>query len=169
MSHSMATATSTLEPRMTNPAVVIPDAMQALQAFGKAAKRGGVPRTTAYFIHLRASQINGCSFCVEMHSAELKEAGEADERIYAVAAWRDAPYFTDAERAALALTEAVTRLSDRADPVPDDVWEQATHHYDEPALAALLIEISTINTWNRLNVATRQIAAAWPAGAEGSR
>jgi len=168
MNNSMATATSTLEPRMTNPAVVIPDAMKALQAFGKAAKRGGVPQTTASFVHLQASQINGGSFCVEMHSAELKEAGEADERIYAVAAWRDAPYFTDAERAALALTEAVTRLSDRADPVPDDVWEEATHHYDEPALAALLIEISTINTWNRLNVTTRQIAGAWPADTEGS-
>src|SRR4051812_24995942 len=130
MNHSMATATSTLEPRMTNPAVVIPDAMKALHAFGKAAKRGGVPQTTAYFVHLRASQINGCSFCVEMHSAELKEAGEADERIYAVAAWRDAPYFTDAERAALALTEAVTRLSDRADPVPDDVWEDRLSRRD---------------------------------------
>src|SRR3954452_20537999 len=77
MNNSMATATSILEPRMTNPAVVIPDAMQALQAFAKAAKRGGVPQTTAYFVHLRASQINGCSFCVEMHSAELEEGGEA--------------------------------------------------------------------------------------------
>src|SRR4051812_24258218 len=152
MNHSMATATSTLEPRMTNPAVVLPDAMKALQAFSKSAKRAGVPQTTAYLVHLRASQINGCSFCVEMHSAELKEAGEPDERIYAVAAWRDAPYFTDAERAALALTEAATRLSDQADPVPDEVWDEAARQYDEQELAALLVEIAAINTWNRLNV-----------------
>jgi alkylhydroperoxidase family enzyme len=83
-----------------------------------------------------------------------------------VAAWRDAPYFTDAERAALALTEAVTRLSDWADPVPDAIWEEAARHYDEPALAALLIAIATINVWNRLNVATRQVAGEWVKSAE---
>jgi AhpD family alkylhydroperoxidase len=159
----MSTATTTLEPRMTNPALVIPDAMHALQAFGKSAKKAGLPQTTVFFVHLRASQINGCSFCAEMHSAELKEAGEPDERIYTVAAWRDAPYFTEAERAALALTEAVTRLSDRADSVPDEVWDEAARHYDEQALAALIIEIATINTWNRLNVTTRQVAGSWPA------
>ena len=78
-----------------------------------------MPTRTRKLVHLRASQINGCSVCVDMHARELKKAGETDERIFAVAAWREAPYFTDAERAALALTEAVTRLSDRADPVPD--------------------------------------------------
>jgi alkylhydroperoxidase family enzyme len=97
-----------------------------------------------------------------MHSRELKRAGAADERVFEVAAWRDAPYFTDAERAALALTEAVTRLSDRADPVPDEIWDEAARHYDEPGLAALLIEIASINVWNRLNVATRQMAGSWP-------
>jgi AhpD family alkylhydroperoxidase len=147
---------------MTQPAVLLPDAMKALLAFSKSAKRAGLPRTTAYLVHLRASQINGCGFCAEMHSAELKEAGEADERIYTVAAWRDAPYFTDAERAALALTEAVTRLSDRSDPVPDDVWEEAERQYDEQELAALLVEIAAINVWNRLNVPTRQLAGSWP-------
>ncbi len=109
-------------------------------------------------MHLRASQINGCSVCVDMHARELKKAGETDERLFAVAAWRDAPYFTDAERAALALTEAVTRLSDRADPVPDEIWDEAARHYDEPALAALVLAIATINVWNRLNVTTRQVA-----------
>jgi len=78
-----------------------------------------------------------------------------------VAAWRDSPYFTDAERAALALTEAVTRLSDRPDPVPDEIWDQATRHYDEPALAALIIGIAAVNVFNRLNVSTRQVAAEW--------
>jgi AhpD family alkylhydroperoxidase len=85
---------------------------------GASAEKGGVPAKTLGLVHLRASQINGCSVCVDMHPRVLKKAGETDERLFAVAAWRDAPYFTDAERAALALTEAVTRLCDRADPVP---------------------------------------------------
>jgi alkylhydroperoxidase family enzyme len=93
-----------------------------------------------------------------MHARYMKEAGETDERLLTVAAWRDAPYFTDAERAALALTEAVTRLSDGPDPVPDAIWNEAARHYDERALAALLVAITTINAWNRLNVATRQVA-----------
>lgn len=88
----------------------------------------------------------------------MKKTGETDERLFAVAAWRDAPYFSDAERAALALTEAVTRLSDRADPVPDEIWNEAARHYDEQALGALLLAIALINVWNRLNVATRQVA-----------
>ena len=96
-----------------------------------------------------------------MHSRELKKAGETDERIFAVAAWREAPYFTDAERAALALTEAVTRLSDRADPVPDDIWERGRRHYDQQELASLIIAIAAINVWNRLNVAVRQPAGSW--------
>jgi len=146
---------------MTNIATLLPEAMHALHALAKAAKRGGLPETTAYLVHLRASQINGCSVCAEMHSRELKEAGEPEERIWTVAAWREAPYFTDAERAALALTEAVTRLSDRADPVPDEIWEEATRHYDERALASLIIEIASINVWNRFNAATRQLAGAW--------
>ena len=93
-----------------------------------------------------------------MHARDLKRGGESDERLFAVAAWRDAPYFTDAERAALALTEAVTRLSDREDPVPDAIWEEAARHYDESGLAALLLTIAQINVWNRLNAATRQVA-----------
>jgi AhpD family alkylhydroperoxidase len=134
---------------------LVPEALQALLALGRSSKPGGLPATTAYLVHLRASQINGCSFCAEMHARELKQAGEPDERIWTVAAWREAPYFTDAERAALALAEAVTRLSDRADPVPDDVFEQAGRHYDEHALASLIIEIALVNVWNRFNVTTR--------------
>jgi AhpD family alkylhydroperoxidase len=116
---------------------------------------------------LRASQINGCSVCVDMHARILSKAGETNERLFAVAAWRDAPYFTDAQRAALALTEAVTRLSDRADPVPDEIWGEAARYYDDRALAALLVAIATINVWNRLNVATRQVAGEWAKPAEG--
>jgi AhpD family alkylhydroperoxidase len=151
----------TIEARMTHIVTLVPEAAKALYALAKAAKRGGLPATTAYLVHLRASQINGCSVCAEMHSRELKEAGEPDERIWTVAAWREAPYFSDAERAALALTEAVTRLSDRADPVPDDVWDEAARHYDEQAMSSLLIEIASINVWNRFNVATRTPAGSW--------
>ncbi len=148
--------------RMKNPAVILPDAMRALLALDKSTDKDGVPFVTRQLVHLRASQINGCSVCVDMHARELKQAGEKDERLFAVAAWRDAPYFTDAERAALAFTEAVTRLSDRADPVPDEIWDEAARHYDEPALAALVLSIALINAWNRLNVAVRQpVGAAW--------
>jgi AhpD family alkylhydroperoxidase len=97
---------------------------------------GGVPKQTLSLVYLRASQLNGCSFCVDMHSRDLKEGGESDERLWGVGAWRESPHFNDAERAALALTEAATRLSDRADPVPDPLWQEAARHYDERALAA---------------------------------
>jgi len=150
-----------MQPRMKNPAMVIPDAMQAILALDKSAKNGPVPPTTLELVHLRASQINGCSFCVDSGSRHAKKAGETDERLFAVAAWREAPYFTDAERAALALAEAVTRLSDRADPVPDEIWDEAARHYDEQALAALILSIATTNVFNRLNVTTRQVAGTW--------
>jgi AhpD family alkylhydroperoxidase len=152
---------STMQPRIANPAQAVPGALQALLKLGSATQQAGVPATTHYLLHLRASQINGCSICVDMHSRELKAAAEPDERIHTVAAWRETPYFTDAERAALALTEAVTRLADRPDPVPDEVWDEAARHYDEAQLAALVISIASINTWNRINAATRQITGEW--------
>jgi AhpD family alkylhydroperoxidase len=136
--------------------------MQALMALGATTKTTGVPQRTLDLVALRASQINGCSFCVEMHARDAKKAGETDQRLFAVAAWRDAPFFSDAERAALALTEAGTRLADRSDPVPDEIWNEAGRHYDKPALAALTLAIALINTWNRLNVITRTVAGSWP-------
>src|SRR5688572_24831581 len=150
-----------MQSRMPNPILIIPEAMKALQDLHAASEKGGVPASTIELIHLRASQINGCSVCVDMHSRTLKRKGETDERLFAVAAWRDAPFFTDAERAALALTESLTRLSDREDAVPDAVWEEAARHYDERGLSALLLAISAINVWNRLNAATRQTAGEW--------
>ena len=153
--------TEAIQPRIPNIAGTVPEALQAMLALSKAAAKGGVPQTTHTLVHLRASQINGCSFCAEMHSRELREAGEPDERIWTVAAWREALYFTDAERAALALAEAATRLSDRSDPVPDEIWEEAARHYDDAALASLVLSIAAINAWNRLNVTTRQPAGSW--------
>jgi AhpD family alkylhydroperoxidase len=145
---------------MSNPATIIPEATRALGSLWMAANKGGVPAKTINLVHLRASQINGCSFCVASAPVHAKKSGETEERLFAVAAWRDAPYFTDAERAALALTEAVTRLADRTDPVPDEIWEEAARHYDEQGLAALILAISTVNVWNRLNVTTRQVAGS---------
>src|SRR5215510_7014781 len=150
-----------MQSRMNNPAMIIPDAMKALHSLSSAVEKSGVAMSTLGLVALRASQINGCSVCVDMHTRQIRQAGETDERLFAVAAWYDAPYFTDAERAALALTEALTRLSDRSDPVPDAVWEQAALHYGEAELAGLVIAIGNINVWNRFNVATRQVAGNW--------
>ncbi len=155
--------------RMNSPVMIFPAAMKAMHALNEASAEDGLSEVTRELVHLRASQINGCSVCVDMHARDLKNAGETDERLFAVAAWRDAPWFTDAERAALALTEAVTRLSDRADPVPDEIWNEAARHYDEPALASLLLSIALINVWNRLNVATGQVAGEWRKSAEARR
>jgi AhpD family alkylhydroperoxidase len=147
--------------RIENPATAIPGAMQALQKLGSVVHRAAIPEATLAMIELRASQINGCSICVDMHSRELRALGEPDTRILMIAAWREAPYFTDAERAALALTEAATRLADRSDAVPDDVWDEAARHYDDAQLAALVLAIAGINAWNRINAATRQVTGDW--------
>ena len=154
-----------MQPRMKSPAIVVPGALDALMALGAIAKKdNGVPAKTLSLMHLRASQINGCAFCVDMHARELAKSGETTERLFSVAAWREAPYFTDAERAALALAEAATRINDRPDPVPDDIWNEAAKHYDEQALGVLVLNIAMINFWNRMNVPIRQVAGAWPQG-----
>jgi AhpD family alkylhydroperoxidase len=142
--------------RMKNPAVIFPQAVQTVQTLLAVTRQGGVPQSTLELVHLRASQINGCSFCVDAGWRSAKKSGETDERLFSAAAWREAPYYTDAERAALALAEAVTRLADRPDPVPDDIWDEAAKHYDEQGLAALLLMIAITNVFNRVNVATRQ-------------
>jgi AhpD family alkylhydroperoxidase len=150
-----------MEARIPNPAVTVPGAMDALLALSKSATKAGIPASTLHLVHLRASQINGCAVCVDMHAKDLQRSGDSLERIFAVAAWREAPYYTDAERAVLALTECVTRLADRPDPVPDDVWAAAAEHFTEAQLAALVVDMAAINAWNRLNAATRQVAGAW--------
>ena len=142
--------------RMTNPAFAVPDAMDALNGVAKAISRADVP-ISRELVHLRASQINGCSVCVDMHAKGARRAGESEERVFAVAAWRETPYFSDAERAALALTECLTRLADRSEQVPDAIWDAAAEHFDEVQLGALVLDIATVNLWNRLNIATQQV------------
>lgn len=150
-----------MQARIKHPVAIIPEAITTLQTLSSLPEKAGLARGFIELVHLRCSQINGCSVCLDMHWRFAKDAGESLERLFAVAAWRDAPCFSDAERAALALAEAVTRLSDRSDPVPDDVWNAAAQHFGERELAALLLAIATINVWNRLNVATRQVAGEW--------
>jgi len=149
--------------RMKNPAFLIPGALQALQALPALIEKGGVPPLTLHLIHLRASQINGCSFCVDIGTKFARKQGETDDRLCAVAAWHDSPLFTDAERAALALAEAMTRLADRTDPVPDAVWAEVEKHYDERGRAGLVLSIATTNAFNRINVTTKQVAGEWAA------
>jgi AhpD family alkylhydroperoxidase len=147
--------------RMKSPALTLPRAMETLQLLSKSVEHGGIPRKTLELLNLRASQINGCSVCVDMHSRALKKLGESDARIHSAAVWREAPYYTEAERAALALTEAGTRLADRGDPVPDAIWEEAARHFNDQELSSLVMSIAVINLWNRLNALTRQVSGEW--------
>jgi AhpD family alkylhydroperoxidase len=151
-----------MQARIANPAVILPEAMKPLLELGKTVRNSGVAQTTVELVQLRVSQINGCSVCVDGDSRSAGKAGVSDEKRSTVAAWRHAPYFTDAERAALALAEAATRLADRADPVPDDIWDEAAKHFSERELAALTLAIGVTNLYNRLNVTTGQIAGPQP-------
>ncbi|WP_141579966.1 carboxymuconolactone decarboxylase family protein [Actinomadura sp. WMMA1423] len=140
--------------------------MKHLLSAAKAVAGSGLPTATAHLVELRASQINGCGFCVDMHSKDAAHAGETSLRLNLVAAWREATVFTDAERAALELAEQGTRLADGAG-VSDEVWANAAKHYDEEQLAGLVSLIALINTWNRMNVITRQPAGSYEPGQFG--
>ncbi|MFF0013704.1 carboxymuconolactone decarboxylase family protein [Streptomyces sp. NPDC005374] len=133
---------------------------------GKVVTESGLPMTTQELVKIRASQINGCGFCLDMHTKEAAAAGETAQRLHMVAAWREAKVFTEAERAALELAEQGTRLADGAG-VPDDVWENAAKHYDEEQLLALVSLIALINAFNRLNVLTQQPAGDYVVGQFG--
>jgi AhpD family alkylhydroperoxidase len=157
-----AEAPLTIEPRMPNPAAVAPDAWQGIQKLLAAVRKGGLPASTLELTHMRASQINGCSSCIEGTIRHAQKAGAAlDQRLLMVAAWPHSSRFTAAERAALELAEAITRLADRSDPVPDGTWARAAEHYDERGLAALVLHVALTNLFNRLNIATRQPGGDW--------
>ena len=145
-----------MQARINNPASE--DAVKGINLLYKAANSSGVDHKVLELVHLRASQINGCSVCVDLGWRGMKKNGESDERVFAVAAWRETPYFTDAERSALALAESVTRLADSSDPVPDHIWDAAAKHFSEKELGAIVLWIATTNLFNRVNAATRQQA-----------
>ncbi|MEU6303090.1 carboxymuconolactone decarboxylase family protein [Streptomyces chartreusis] len=139
-------------------------ALKHVMAAGRVVKESALPAATQELVSLRVSQINGCAVCIDMHTKEAAAAGESAVRLHLVAAWREATVYTEAERAALELAEAGTRVADGAGGVSDAVWERATRHYDEEQLGALLLLISFMNLANRLNVMTRQPAGAYEAG-----
>lgn len=161
--HSTAAdAPVAIETRIANPAALLPEAWEGIQKLIVAVRRGGLSPTIVELTHMRASQINGCSSCIEgtvAHAHKMKV--DLDERLLMVAAWRHSSRFTEAERAALELTEEMTRLADRGDPVPDETWARAARYYDDKALAALSLHVALVNLFNRLNVSTRQPAGDW--------
>ena len=158
----MSVPTVTPKTRLRNPAAIVPEAMGPLQALGQLLGRlEGPPARALSLAMLRASQLNGCALCLDGSCLVLRKFGETDERLFAVSAWRESPRFTAPERAALALAEAMTRLSDRSDPVPDALWDEAARHFSERELAFLVLGVATQNLYNRINVTTRQVAADW--------
>lgn len=146
-----------MQARMKNPAEVLPNAVKALQGLAPIAYQGGVPPATLALVHLRASQINGCAFCVDMHTTDARKGGETDRRLATVVVWRETPFFTARERAALEWTEAVTLVSENH--VPDAVWEAVKPHFSEAELVDLTLLISAINAWNRFAISFRKMPA----------
>jgi len=146
--------------RMRNPADVLPEAVKPLQSLYMTIQGSGVPAKTLGLVHLRASQINGCAMCLDTGVRHAKQAGETDERLHAVAAWRESPHFDEAECAALALAEATTRIADDPEAVSDEIWDEAAKHYDEKKLGGLVLWIALTNLFNRVNVTTRQVAGS---------
>jgi AhpD family alkylhydroperoxidase len=132
---------------------LVPGFAKAMNTLDAAATATGLDQSLSDLVRAYASQINGCGYCVDMHTKDARAAGETEQRLYALPVWRETPYFSDRERAALAFTEAVTVLTDGH--VPDEVYEEATKHFDETELAALLSILVAINAWNRIGVAAR--------------
>ncbi len=147
--------------RMADPAVLIPEAMAALAAVTRAIAGAGVDGRLLALSHLRASQINGCAPGVAGGADQVRRHGATASQVDTVVAWRETPWFSDEERAVLALTEAVTRLADRPDPVPDQLWDVAAKHFDQKELAVLLLNIAITNAVDRLHAPTRRQAGTW--------
>jgi AhpD family alkylhydroperoxidase len=157
-----------MEPRLDLPgSTVTTKFVKYLVSAGKVVTDSALPAATQELVKLRASQINGCAFCTDMHTKDALQAGETQLRLSLVAVWREAAVFTEAERAALELAEQGTRIADAATGVTDEAWANAAKHYDEDQLAALVSLVAEINAWNRLNVITRQPAGDYQPGQWG--
>jgi AhpD family alkylhydroperoxidase len=150
-----------MQARIKTPILALPGTLEAFHTLAHSAEKCDLSRSLLELVNLRCSQINGCSVCVDMHSRALRKLGEKDAKIFSVGAWREAPYYSDAERAALALAEAGTRLADKGDAIPDELWNEASRHYSETQLGGLTMAISSINFVNRLNALTRQVSGDW--------
>jgi AhpD family alkylhydroperoxidase len=145
--------------RMKNPAAVLPEAWKGIGSVMKAISSADVPVQTLELVGLRVSQINGCSACAVGHFQNLKKAGATDERLASVATWHDTPFYSDAERAALALTEVVTRAADHSgELVSDELWDQVTTHFDERQVSGIILQIALLNMFNRINATVREEA-----------
>jgi AhpD family alkylhydroperoxidase len=145
--------------RMTTPAPIMSELQTGIQHIFKAIYKGNAPQQLLELVHLRASQINGCSACVYSGNVSARKNGETDERLFQLAAWREAPFYTDAERAALNLTEVATRLADRSAPaVSDELWDEVADHFDEQQLASIILMIAITNLFNRINAVIQEPA-----------
>jgi alkylhydroperoxidase family enzyme len=144
-----------MQARMQNPAVLLPDALKHGQGLAAVAGQSGVDQETMQLVHLRASQINGCSWCVDADRPGADTDEQTMQRKWSVSAWREAPYYTDAQRAALELAESMTRQADQGEVVSDELWTELTKHYEEKELAGLVFWIATVNFYNRINAAIR--------------
>ncbi|MGE5647412.1 MAG: carboxymuconolactone decarboxylase family protein [Acidobacteriota bacterium] len=138
---------------------VAPDGVRAMLGLEAYLEKSGLDRKLVYLVILRASQINGCAYCIDMHSKDLRAEGESEQRLYLLDGWREAPFYSDRERAALAWAEAVTKLPDRE--VPDEVYNQARAQFSEKELVDLTFALVAINGWNRLNIAFRTVAGSY--------
>ena len=160
----MATTTTTLQPRLDYQSIA-PEGYQALSGLETYVRHCGLERTLIELVKLRASQINGCAYCIDMHTKDARAQGETEQRLYALVAWRETPFYTERERAALAWTEAVTKVSDGH--VPDEVYEHARRHFTEKELVDLTLAIITINGWNRLAISCRTVPGTYQPAAPG--
>ena len=148
-----------MESRIDYLKVVPKDALHALYALEQAVRKGGLETKLLELVRMRASQLNGCAYCLDMHSKDARAEGETEQRLYGLGAWRETPYYTDRERAALEWTESVTLVS--RDQVPDDVYERTRQHFSEAELAVLTLAVVAINGWNRVAIAFRAVPGTY--------
>jgi len=150
-----------MEPRI-NYAKVAPGVVETMLGLSNYLRKSGLDESLLNLVYLRASQINGCAFCIDMHWKDLRAAGENEQRLYGLDAWEESPYYSDRERAALAWTEVVTNIRDG--DVPDEVYEHVRKSFTEKELADLTLAVTAINGWNRLSIAMRTVAGAYQPG-----